>query len=82
METPFTITVLHQGEEKELAGRLRVSAYTRQFLFRIGESELILEQDDEGRFRAVLPPESAGRKMDPSLVKTLMEEMEKVMKAE
>jgi hypothetical protein len=82
MKELFTITVLHNGIEKELFGKLRISAYTHQFFFRIGNTEIILEKDDEGNFRALMPASSpeAGQKIDPSLIQVLIEEMEKVMK--
>ena len=82
MEESFTITVLHKGTEKELTGRLRISAYTHQFLFNIGDAEVILEKDDEGNFRAIIPAviSNAGPKPDPSLVRALIEEMEKAMR--
>ena len=82
MEERFTITILHNGTEKELSGILRISSYTHQFLFEIGDSEIILEKDDEGNFRALIPPASgeAKQKIDPSLIQALVNEMEKVMK--
>jgi hypothetical protein len=82
VEESFTITVLYKGAEKEITGRLRVSAYTHQFLFTIGDAEIILEKDDEGNFRALNPSalSDPGHKTDPSLVRALIEEMEKIMK--
>jgi hypothetical protein len=82
MEESFTITVLHQGVEKEMEGRLRISAYTHQFLFTIGDVEVVLEKDDEGNFRAFIPAAftDAGIKTDPSLIRALIGEMEKAMK--
>jgi len=82
VEESFTITVLHKGAEKEITGRLRVSAYTHQFLFSIGDAEIILEKDDEGNFRALNPSalSDTGHQPDPSLVRALIEEMERIMK--
>ena len=82
MEEFFTIKLLHKGVEKLLSGKLRISAYTHQFIFIIGESEIILEKDDEGNFRAFTTAEFArsARKTDPSLVQALILEMEKEMK--
>ncbi|HEY4154855.1 MAG TPA: hypothetical protein VGM24_05500 [Puia sp.] len=80
MEESFTITVLDKGIEKELAGRLRISTYTYQFLFEIGDSEIILERDDEGNFRALGSQAVPGKKPDPSLVQTLIRAMEEIMK--
>lgn len=82
MEESFTITILHKGEEKELAGRLRVSAYTHQFLFTIDGSEIILEKDDEGNFRALAAAafSESARQADPSLIQALISTMEKEMR--
>lgn len=82
MEELFTITVLHKGIEKELSGKLRISAFTHQFLFKIGDAEIMLEKDDEGNFRALVPAPFSETtwKIDSSLIQALIEEMEKVMK--
>jgi len=82
VEEAFTITVLHKGAEKEITGRLRISAYTHQFLFTIGDAEIILEKDDEGNFRVLNPSaiSDTGYKTDPSLIRALVEEMEKLLK--
>lgn len=82
MEEFFTIKLLHKGVETVLSGKLRISAYTHQFIFVIGESEIILEKDDEGSFRALTTAGFAGSapKTDPSLVQALILEMEKEMK--
>jgi len=79
MEELFTITILHNGVEKELAGKLRISAYTHQFIFTVGESEIILEKDDEGNFRAITASAFSGKpqNIDPSLVQALIDEMGK-----
>ncbi len=81
MEESFNITVSHNGIEKELAGKLRISAYTHQFLFHIDDSEIVLERDDEGNFRAIQIsafPEKTNN-IDPSLVRALIKEMEIIM---
>ncbi|MDP4131560.1 MAG: hypothetical protein Q8918_14625 [Bacteroidota bacterium] len=79
MEELFTITILHNGVEKELAGKLRISAYTHQFIFTIGESEIVVEKDDEGNLRALTASSSSGKpqNIDPSLVQALINEMGK-----
>jgi hypothetical protein len=82
LEEVFTISVIHKGVEKELTGRLRISAYTHQFLFTVGDAEIILEKDDEGKFRVLNSSGSSdtGQHPDLSLIRALVEEMEKLMK--
>jgi hypothetical protein len=82
LEETFTISVMHKGVEKELTGRLRISAYTHQFLFTVGGAEIILEKDDEGKFRVLNSSVSSGPGQNPdaSLIRALVEEMEKLMK--
>jgi hypothetical protein len=79
MEELFTISLMYKGQEQELTGRLRVSAYTHQFLFSIGDSEIILERDDEGHFRALMAPGEAdrGKKTDEGFIRALIAELEK-----
>ncbi len=81
MEESFNITVSHNGIEKELEGKLRISAYTHQFLFHFDDSEIVLERDDEGKFRAIqinTSPEKT-KNIDTSLVQALIKEMEITM---
>jgi hypothetical protein len=72
---------LHNGIRKELTGLFRISAYTYQFLFKIEDTEIILEKDDEGKLRALVPSAGlkSGQEPTPSLIRVLMEEMEKQM---
>jgi hypothetical protein len=81
MEESFNITILHNGIEKELEGKLRISAYTHQFLFHIDDSEIVLERDDQGNFRAIQTGgfSEIAKKIDQSLVQALIKEMETIM---
>lgn len=81
MEESFNIIVLYNGIEKELEGKLRISAYTHQFLFHIDDSEIVLERDDEGNFRAIQINTFPGttKKIESSLVQALIKEMEIIM---
>lgn len=80
MSEEFTLSVNYKGEVREVTCRLRTSAYTYQFLCKAGDSEWIVEKDDEGRIRAMEadPFAAKGHKADPGLVKVLMEEMERI----
>jgi hypothetical protein len=81
MPEDFTLSVSYKGIQREVHCRLRVSAYTYQFLCSSGDSEWIFEKDDEGRLRALdaEPFSQKGQKADPGLVKVLMKEMERIL---
>ena len=81
MAESFTVNVIYKGIPKEITCTLRVSTYTYQFICLVGESELILEKDDEGKLRALdADPFSSGKpKTDPGLVRALIAEMEKIL---
>ena len=81
MPEDFTVNFLYQGVPRKIHCTLRVSAYTYQFLCKIDNTEMILEKDDEGNFRAMEadPFTVKKKKPDPALVRTLIEEMEKIL---
>jgi hypothetical protein len=81
MPEEFTLSILHKGVLQEVTCRLRVSAYTYQFLCSTDDHEWIVEKDDEGNIRALEadPFAQKRQKPDPGLVKALMEEMERIL---
>ena len=81
MPDEFTLSFLYKETIQEVPCRLRVSAYTYQFLCTIGDSEWILEKDDEGNVRALPadPFAKTSQKTDPGMVKAVMEEMERIL---
>ena len=81
MPEDFTVNFLYQGIPREIHCTLRVSTYTYQFLCLIDDTEMILEKDDEGNFRAMEadPFTVKKKKPDPALVRTLIGEMQKIL---
>jgi hypothetical protein len=81
MTEPFTVEFLYGGVKREIPCTLRHSAYTYQFLCQLGDAEIIIEKDDEGRLRAMEsdPFSSKNKKADPALVRVLLEEMERIL---
>jgi hypothetical protein len=77
----FTVNFLYKGVDREIHCTLRVSTYTYQFLCAIDNTEMILERDDEGNFRAMEadPFSVKKKKPDPALVRMLIEEMERIL---
>ena len=81
MSEDFTVNFLYKGVAREIHCRLRTSTYTYQFLCVIDNTEMILERDDEGNFRAMEADTFSEKKKkpDPSLVRMLIEEMERIL---
>jgi hypothetical protein len=81
MSEAFTVHFLFKGVPQEIDCTLRVSAYTYQFLCRMGNTDLILEKDDEGNLRAMEadPFSAKNQKPDPVLVRALITEMERIL---
>lgn len=81
MPEDFTFSFLYKGVPQEISCRLRVSAYTYQFLCTTGDTVLKLEKDDEGHIRALEedPFSKKKGKTDPGLVKALIEEVERIL---
>jgi hypothetical protein len=82
MSEDFTVNFLYKGVVREIHCTLRVSTYTYQFLCAIDNTEMILERDDEGNLRAMEadPFSVKKKKPDPALVRTLIEEMERILR--
>jgi hypothetical protein len=81
MPESFTLNFIFKDTVQEVTCTLRASAYTYQFLCKIGNSEMILEKDDEGNLRALeSDPFSAKKtKPDPGLVRAMIAEMERIL---
>ena len=81
MPEDFTLNFLYKGVPQEILCTLRVSTYTYQFLCIIDNTEMILEKDDEGNFRAMEADPFAAKKKkpDPALVRIVIGEMERIL---
>lgn len=81
MVESFTLNIFYKGVPRDILCTLRVSAYTYQILCTSGQTEIILEKDDEGNIRALEANPFSGtkQKTDPDLVKALVYEMQRIL---
>lgn len=81
MQDTITLNFSYKELPQKIDCVLRVSTYTYQFLCTVDNTEMILEKDDEGNFRAMEASPFAGknRKPDPGLVRALILEMERIL---
>lgn len=56
MEESFIITVAHKGRELRFETQLLLTGYTHKFKVIVNGREVFFEPDEEGAYRAVLPP--------------------------
>jgi hypothetical protein len=80
MSESFTLDIIYKGVPQKINCILRVSTYTYRFLCQTGNTDIILEKDDEGLWRALEadPFSENKQKPDPGLVKALLEEMARI----
>ena len=81
MPESFTLDFEYKGKPQKINCALRVSAYTYQFLCTAGNSEIIIEKDDEGKLRALEaePFIRNAQKTDPALILAMMNELERIL---
>ncbi len=84
MSDTYSLDIFYQGIVHKIECTLRVSKYTYQFLCSTGNSEIIVEKDDEGNLRALEaePFTVSSQKPESGLVKALMEELERILHPE
>lgn len=79
MTEPFIITVTYKGEERNFEAQLQTSGYTHRFIVGVEGIEVFFEWDEEGRYRAVIPPAhlaNAKKHIDPALLQAIAAAME------
>ena len=84
MSETFFLDISYKGNPYQIECNIRVSRYTYQFICSTGKTQIILEKDDEGYLRALESDPNSGnfQKPEPGLVRTLMEEMERILHLE
>jgi hypothetical protein len=76
MDGPFTITVSYKGKEQDFDVTLKVLGFTHRFYLVIDGTELFFERDDEGAFRAIVPPEQQKKQIDSVLLRLIADAIE------
>ena len=81
MDEPIMITVLYEGEERNLEVQLQLTGYTHRFLVVIDGVDIYFEPDEERQYRAIIPPEQAdrARKIDRDLLQAVADTLHEVL---
>jgi hypothetical protein len=73
MEQTVEIPVTVQGAERLFTARVQAWRYGMRFLVDIDGVEVILERDDAGEFRAILPDGSTGKPPDKAIIAEIID---------
>lgn len=84
MTDPFIIVVQSKGIERQFEAELEIIGYTHRFRVALAEGvEVFFERDEEGHYRAILPPESQENARhtftDTALLKAIAEKIEEIL---
>jgi len=72
MEETFTLSVDYGGKEINLPCRLQIQGYTHRFIARVNDTELSIEKDEEGNYRAIAVSQQGVSNMDAAFVQAIV----------
>ena len=73
MNEPFLLPVSYKGEEREVETSLQVLGYIHRLVVDVEGTTVFFERDEEGCYRAVIPPETPGKPPAVELLKAIAE---------
>ena len=82
MDEPFTISVFYKGKQLDFEARFQQRGYSHRFLILVEGIPMFFERDEEGSYRALLPPEAAREKkpvIEAELLKALAAAIESIL---
>jgi hypothetical protein len=79
MDEPFIIAVNYKGVGREFEARLQVFGYSHRFHVAVEGVEVLFERDEEGSYRAIVPPEQEGKIPDAGLLAVIAEAIERIL---
>jgi hypothetical protein len=66
MDEPFYIPCRYKGVDRQFMATFQAFGYTFRFHVDVDGTDVIFERDEEGNFRAIIPPEPIGSTLEPS----------------
>ena len=81
MDEPFIITVHHKGAERAFVASLQVFGYSHRFHVMVDGADVLFERDEEGNYRAIIPPEHEhkGKMPDAGLLQCIAGAIEQIL---
>ncbi|HCN48130.1 MAG TPA: hypothetical protein DIT10_03360 [Chryseobacterium sp.] len=69
----FEVPVTYKGKEHIFNGRLATFTYGYKFYVDVDGIEVVLERDDEGNLRAMLPENTSEKVIEKGLIEAIIE---------
>jgi hypothetical protein len=79
MEEPFIISANYKGADREFEGRLQVFGYSHRFHVDVDGTEVLFERDEEGNYRAIVPPEHTGKIPEAGLLESIARAIKRIL---
>lgn len=81
MEEPFILELNYKGTALELPAQLQLLGYIQRFVVSLPENDVWFERDEEGAFRAMLPPDVLEKRMhiDVQLIQAIAAKIEAIL---
>lgn len=79
MSETYDLPVTYKGNELSFPFRLAQFTYGNKIMLTVEETEIVIEKDDEGEWRALVSPEQLhAHKIDQGLIVAIMESVRAV----
>jgi hypothetical protein len=79
MEDIFLIPVHYNNTERQFEASLQVLGYTHRFHVAVDGVDVIFERDEEGSYRAIIPPETPGKPPSTELLQRISEAIAQIL---
>ena len=79
IDEPFMINVSYKGAEREFQAVLRLYGYIHRFHVDVEGTDVQFERDEEGNYRAIIPPDTKGKIPDAGLLQQIAGAIEKIL---
>ena len=79
MDEPFFIPCRYKGVDREFTATFQAFGYTFRFHVDVDGTDVIFERDEEGNFRAIIPPDSPKSPPDRNLLQEISTAIEQIL---
>lgn len=79
MTETFNLTVNYKGEDRDFETELQAWGYAHRFLVKVEGIDVFFERDEEGHYRAVIPPahlNTSSKPIDRTLLQVIATTLE------
>lgn len=79
MSEQFLLPVIYRGDEREFGTSLQVLGFVHRLVVDVDGVTVFFERDEEGSFRAIMPPESADKPPATDLLRAIAETIDELL---